>query len=109
MRFITEFEIREEDNRSFGYRKVVLFNQKANRQIEMGQMLADSFGWQNPVNSNPLHHRLGIEAFPMDKWIEFKQKLFEYLHVTGGNVSGVRVLELIKEIESFGKPVTNTP
>ena len=44
MRFITEFELSEKDNNDKGYRKVVLFNQKANRQIEMGEMLAGQHG-----------------------------------------------------------------
>lgn len=104
MRFITEFEIRAEDNKDVGYRKMLLFNQKANRQIEMGQMIANSFGWENPVNNNLLHHRLEIEAFPMDKWIEFKQKLGYHINESGGVISANYILNIIKELESFGKP-----
>jgi len=43
----------------------------------------------------------------MDKWIEFKRKLFDELIKSEGwshPVNSVKVLELIKELESFGKP-----
>jgi hypothetical protein len=78
MKFITEFEVPEyfENNKRMPY-----VPQKRHAcEVAIGNMIADSFGWQNPVNHNLDHHRLEIEAFPMDKWIEFKQKLYKHLY-----------------------------
>lgn len=111
MRFITEFELREEDNNSPDWREYFIGRQMGSRQVEMGQMLADSFGWQNPVNGNALHHRLEIEAFPMEKWIEFKHKLFNQLHegiIPSPARNEIKIFKLIKELESFGKPAGDT-
>ena len=94
MRFITEFELNASENAIDAY--------KANGQWNIGLMIRDSFGWQNPVNGNPHHHRLEIEAFPMDKWIEFKQKLFTHLQCA--EINPVHILQMIKDLESFGKP-----
>jgi hypothetical protein len=107
MRFITEFEIRKEDENHDGWREHLLLHQRYFRQIEMGEMLAQSFEWKNPVNGNQLHHRLEIEAFPMDKWIEFKDRLMSHLtnceeHDELPDI--YHVLKMIKELESFGKP-----
>lgn len=44
------------------------------------------------------------QLFPMDKWVEFKQKLFSEISIHDGSVNGIKVLEFIKELESFGKP-----
>ena len=106
MRFITEFEIREEDNNSPDWREYFIGRQMGSRQVEMGQMLADSFGWQNPVNGNALHHRLEIEAFPMDKWIEFKNKILD-MKLYYPNDSSL-IEQYFKELESFGKPAADT-
>lgn len=102
MRFITEFELREEDNNNPDWREYFIGRQMGSRQVEMGQMLADSFGWQNPVNGNALHHRLEIEAFPMKKWIEFKRDLFAFLDLD--SLQYKTLLDRITELESFGKP-----
>ena len=104
MRFITEFELCTPNGpEDRAYARHIIINQKTNRQIEMGEMLADSFGWQNPVNNNPLHHRLEIEAFRMDKWVEFKSNLFAFLELD--SLQYKTLLVRISELESFGKPV----
>jgi hypothetical protein len=42
------------------------------------------------------------QLFPMDKWIEFKQKLLNNLNY--GSIERNDVILLIEELESFGKP-----
>jgi hypothetical protein len=98
MRFITEFifdDGAKPTETTINYRKEM-------RDDALGQAIRNSFGFQNPVNGNHLHHRLEIEAFPMDKWIEFKSKLFD--EVTSGTLGGLELLHMIKELESFKKP-----
>lgn len=97
MRFITDFELNEYTNDA-GY----LANKKYEREMNLGKLIADTFGWQNPVNNNKLHHRLEIEAFPMGKWVEFKQKLIENF---ADDISARSILSiLIEQLESLGKP-----
>lgn len=101
MRFITEFNI-DDYHAKDNYASKAISGRQNMLQSDMGDMLADSFGWQNPVNGNDLHYRLEIEAFPMDKWVEFKMALFTELQAH--NVDQIKILQLIKELESFGKP-----
>lgn len=100
MRFITEFEITEKDNRDVGWKKALLFNQKSNRQIDMGKMLADSFGWANPVLNNPLRYRLEIEAFPMDKWLEFRKRLWDALP-DHDQTSRTKIINALDDLQSY--------
>lgn len=104
MRFITEFEL-QQYHLDDPWVNVGIENRKNILQSDLGDMLADSFGWQNPVNGNNCHHRLEIEAFPMDKWVEFKKELFTTLQQGMFPVlNEIKILELIKELESYGKP-----
>jgi hypothetical protein len=90
MRFITEFELDS--------------NNEQERLFELANKIKSSFGWQNPVNENILDHRLEIEAFPMEKWVAFKQSLMAY--VGDDPVEIECISDAIKELESFGTPVT---
>jgi hypothetical protein len=108
MRFITEFEVPEkfhgDPNMYPRNTDRFIYNNKERSVYEIGEMIDRSFGWQNPVNNNALHHRLEIEAFPMDKWVEFKDKLkWELIGCNCDNTE--KIIGLIKELESFGKPV----
>jgi len=103
MRFITEFQL-ERYHFEDTWHKAGLQNKKNILQADMGDLIAESFGWQNPVNGNDCHYRLEIEAFPMDKWIEFKNAL--HIELLAHKSDHIRILELIKELESFGKPET---
>jgi hypothetical protein len=100
MRFITEFKC---DDSSWDAIPAIIKHRKSSREIEMGNMIAESFGWQNPVHKDSFHHRLEIEAFPMDKWVEFKQKMFSKFIDDDYEGAG-KMLEFIKELESLGKP-----
>lgn len=105
MRFITEFEL---------LTKFEIENYKTLRARGaaewVGLDIAKAFGYQlkgettlhGPVSER---HTLEIEAFPMDKWVEFKTSLLSYLAIHGSFNSGVHVLEMIKALESHGKPV----
>lgn len=100
MRFVTEFEVPEyfQSNRRIPY----VPEKRHIMEVGMGNMIAESFGWQNPVNHNLDHHRLEIEAFRMDKWIDFKNRLLSHIHFCNDEdtpVDEIRVLQLIKELE----------
>jgi hypothetical protein len=80
-----------------------IYNNQERLKYDMGQMLQESFGWQNPVYGNNLHHRLEIEAFPMEKWLEFKEKfLVEILH--RAEINREKLINALEQLESFGKP-----
>jgi hypothetical protein len=104
MRFVTEFVV-PESAESHKERKKYIPEKRYVMEAVMGNMIAKSFDWQNPVNHNLDHHRLEIEAFPMKKWVEFKKALFSHMDEPAmGQISPVYILQLIKNLESFGKP-----
>lgn len=105
MRFITEFE----SEVPYDERPEILAFRKSKREIELAEMISKSFGFENPVNGNKLHYRLEIEAFPMEKWGEFKKRLLGHLQVSIQNniiPNEKYLLGLIETLESFGKPET---
>src|SRR6266536_4788358 len=98
MRFITEFECKGdkmENNPSD------IKSRKASRECKLGNLIAKSFGWDEKGIAKE-KWTLEIEAFPMDKWIEFKRKLFMECGMPEPN--GMAILEMIKELEFHGKP-----
>lgn len=105
MRFITEFEL--DGNIDTKLLSHLIPDKKGIREMGIGKDIGRAFGWYNygsttltgPVKE---HFKLEIEAFPMDKWVEFKKKLFIATCIPR-KTSG-EILELIKELESFGKP-----
>lgn len=110
MRFITEFEVPETFHGDPAYfpkhTERFVNNSEESLRYEMGKMLQEMFGWKNPVNGNPRHHRLEIEAFPMDKWIEFKKRVLNHLLRSKTTMKlCAEVEQMFKELESFGKPV----
>lgn len=107
MRFITEFEIIPP------YTQSGLKSHKGYAYCELGALIGDAFGWEergattlDPKDPIKHVHKLEIEAFPMDKWVEFKKHLF--LELDKEEPSSVHIHELIKELESFGKPEEET-
>ena|ERR1700760_1125580 len=103
MRFITEFErevisIPNIDEFISNFPDV----RKMRGEEKLGQMLSNAFGWKENakiVDGKEMNRwSLEIEAFPTDKWIEFKQ---EILKVYGEKSHAIQ--ELLK-LESFGKP-----
>lgn len=107
MRFITEFELLS----PFEIKNYKSLRERGCAEW-LGLDIARAFGWQQKGETTPRgqvseRHTLEIEAFPMDKWVEFKKRLFfkiEESQQYDGPISGVEILELIKELESFGKP-----
>lgn len=95
MRFITEFE---ELHPAFIHRKPADILIDAER--DLGHFIAKHFGWQKP---NTHHHRLEIEAFPMDKWVEFKEDLLTAIK-RKPFIDGEEIEKILQELESFGKP-----
>lgn len=103
MRFITEFETDD-----YSYVRGI---KKIHGEENIGHEIAGSFGWneREVTKLDPdvriIHvHKLEIEAFPMDRWVEFKKRLVEACNMSYPN--GTTILWLLSELESFGKPVT---
>lgn len=104
MRFITEFEIALPaiEQRIDAY--------KSRGNLDLGSIISTSFGWKE----RPYHDQRGgndigrwaleIEAFPVDKWVEFKNRLFAHLGTTG--LYDKTFKDLVSELESFRNPVT---
>lgn len=104
MRFISEFE---ELHHDFIHRNVA--DIKVDAERDLGHFLAQRFGWNTP---HPCHHTLEIEAFPADKWVEFKNKLFNHIVFNNGEdkpVDEIKILKWIKELESYGNKETAKP
>jgi hypothetical protein len=91
----------------------VIEHRQSCAEDELGRNISGAFGFKElgiieESGLAGLYKLLEIEAFPMEKWIEFKQKLFTELsnsidpsrHI----INEVKVLKLIKELESFGEP-----
>lgn len=102
MRFIAEFKV-PESHKKLIKDSVISYNKTIQVQL-LGDKIEEAFGWNNLSSDNGVHHQLEIEAFPMDKWVEFKQKLFDHLVIDGYEISPDYLRELVKELESFGKP-----
>lgn len=108
MIFITEFEVASGEVKDGNTH--IADHRKSLAEEKLGSLVAESFGWLKRGETR-LHgpnlirerHTLEIEAFafPMDKWVEFKQKLSTAIRYGHGASS---VESLLKELESFGKP-----
>lgn len=101
MKFITEFRIAEEARQ---YVEYLVLHEKAHRQRDMGEMLARSFGWQNPINEDSLRYRLEIEAFHFDQWMDFRRRLIAELPEYDA-AAKIRIMNALSDLE---KPVKNT-
>lgn len=103
MKFITEFEITApytEDNLKWHKFRYIA--------SEMGQLIENSFGLNHrgctTLNPNdPIKERftLEIEAFPMDKWVEFRKRLLAALP-DHDNTSRIRIENALHDLEHFG-------
>jgi hypothetical protein len=105
MRFITEFESTHGGESQLRYIEQIPYWQERG-EADMGTMIGRSFGWKQHEVLSEIRHTLEIEAFPMDKWVEFKQKLSTAIRY-GHGVSSTE--SLLQELESFGNSVTKTP
>src|SRR5688572_11804896 len=100
MRFITEFELDVNiDTKKLDH---LIPDKKGIRELGVGKEIGMAFGWRQngkttPAGSIVHHFSLEIEAFPMDKWIEFKNKLIEHIGAKPGDQIGA--LQLIKDFE----------
>ncbi len=96
MKFTTEFKVPE----SAQSRRDYIPEKRHLAELKMGNMLAESFGWQNPVNHDLDHHRLEIEAFPIDKWVEFKKEVLAEFE--GSYIDEEKILNIFNKLESHG-------
>lgn len=96
MRFISEFESCD-DGANYHYNESI-----ANR--ELGEAIAKAFNWTK--SKNEFNNTLEIEAFPMEKWIEFKANILNISDLD--SIQYKTLIDLISELESFGKPAADT-
>jgi len=102
MRFITEFESTYDGESQQKYiEKIPYWEERG--EAELGTMIGKSFGWKQHEVLSEMRHTLEIEAFPMDKWIEFKKRLSDALP-DYDVVSRTRIINAMAELESFGNP-----
>jgi hypothetical protein len=106
MRFITEFELLT----PFEIKNYKSLREKGTAEW-LGLDIARAFGWQQKGKTT-LHgpvserHSLEIEAFPMDKWIEFRKRLLASLP-DHDSTSRIRIENALHDLESFN--ITNRP
>ena len=107
MRFITEFE---QDGSSFDNSPAVLNLRKEHAEDKLGALISEAFEWEEKGSTSlapkdPVKHihKLEIEAFPMDKWVEFKKRFLSALP-DHDNTSRIRLENALHDLESFGKP-----
>lgn len=95
MRFITEFEIHMQATEEVGeFRKQWSEN-------ELGKMIIDAFNWNIATRNVTIDkYTVEIEAFPMDKWLEFKNRLSAALP-DYDSVSRTRIINAMADLESF--------
>ena len=68
-------------------------------EYEIGQLIGKTFGWEKVAQPSHLisedeRMKLEIEAFPIDKWVEFKNAL--HIELLAHKPNQIRILELIK-------------
>lgn len=98
MRFISEFESTYGGESQKKYiEKIPYWEERG--QADMGNMIGKLFGWKQREILSEMRHTLEIEAFPMEKWLEFKQKIFMECGMPEPN--GVTILEMIKDLEFY--------
>lgn len=105
MRFITEFEVAPDVPKEAYQQYVKAWERRLG--FHMGNMIVDSFDWN--LRGGPIkeRHALEIEAFPKDKWVEFKRDLLAFLDLD--SLQYKTICDRISELESFGKPAGEQP
>ena len=98
MRFITEFEL------EYPYTLFQKENLKFSLQEGLGNKIAESFQWKEIGYTRlegPVKYKasIEIEAFPTDKWIEFKKRLLNALP-DYDVVSRTRIFNALSDLES---------
>lgn len=100
MRFITEFESTYGgESQKMYIEKIPYWEERG--QAEIGDLIVKSFGWKQHEVLSEMRHTLEIEAFPMDKWVEFKKNLYELFHKNGLILSGGVLEHMLRELESY--------
>jgi hypothetical protein len=100
MRFIVELESTYAMASHPSYEKMVTLN-KQKHQAKIGDMIADSFGWQDKKFNFCIRHSIEVEAFPMKDYLDFKKNLIDYLIQKGINPDVIH--NKFKIIESISR------
>lgn len=95
MRFKTEFEL------DYQYTLDKPERYKSGMDHEMGKQIHEAFGWKNKGNAKREKFTLEIEAFQMDKWIEFRKRLLAALP-DHDNISRIRIENALHDLEQIG-------
>lgn len=93
MRFITEFEFKH------AHSSWDVDNRRKHYSILLGEKIAEVFGWQEEGT----HSKLEIEAFPANKWVEFRKALFDALPQYD-QTAKIRILNALAQLEHPIKP-----
>jgi hypothetical protein len=85
-------------------------SRKEQCSYEIGKLISREFDYKEIEKPPHLHsedtrYKLEIAAFPMDKWIEFKNLLLGELYST--EVCRQDIIDKLQELESFGNTVTS--
>lgn len=103
MRFITEFEL----STPFEIKNYKSLRERGSAEW-LGLDIAKALGWkirgettmQGPIAER---HTLEIEAFPMDKWLEFRNNIIAESRKGRSNRTN-NIIKMIEDLESLGKP-----
>ncbi len=102
MRFITEFENTYEAYEEPAFERMHKAY-KGKGALDIGNEISESFGWKVDEQRFKVHTSLEIEAFPMEKWVEFKEELLTAIK-RKPFIDREEIEKILQELESFGKP-----
>lgn len=103
MRFITEFELTPDEIK---YTKAPTFDyRKQWAEHNLGGQISFTFGFKETgyINTDGYAgelRTLEIEAFPIDKWIEFREKIIAE-SMKGRSNRTNNIIKMFEELESF--------
>lgn len=100
MRFISEFELTS----PFEIKNYKSFREKGTAEW-LGLDIAKAFGWKSRSETSSHgrvieKHAIEIEAFPMDKWREFRRRLLAALP-DHDNTSRIKIEHALHDLESL--------
>ena len=109
MKSITDFKVSGDELKYTP--NPVIEHRKSCAEDALGREISEAFSFKELGTIEEsglagLYQTLEIEAFPMEKWIEFKEKMFKKLNLT--EYDRYTLSEFIIELESFGKPTGDT-
>lgn len=104
MKFVTDFKVSGEELKYTP--NPVIDHRKSCAEDELGSDISKAFSFKElgTIEESGLagmYQQLEIEAFPMDKWVEFKKKIIINLPLYD-NKSAKGIMTALDELESYG-------